>query len=362
MNLQGYWRWFFNGNTIGARWLDRRIPRQKKQRLSHKNIFILPSKASISFAVLVIALWLLGINYQNNLVLVLAFFLFSLIITSIFHTYKNLSGLLVEVISADPCFMGEIAHIRVRVSGDFHSSQSYRHVVLQWAGGDEHIVSLDKQQQQLLSLTIPVQHRGWFQPPRLHIFTHYPLGLSYAWSYLAMDIEVLVYPKPLASTLSLTQCAYDDQDNDDIDYQKNTAQGYSDEFAGLRQYQHGDPLRDLDWRSYARGQGLSTKMYEEYVGQALWLDWEQLSGLNREQRLSYLCAAVLHYSQTSTVYGLSLPNITIAPNQGEAHLNQVLKALALYEWQAAKQQGGQKQFSQEQGGQQHGNQEQGAKG
>ena len=72
------------------RWLARRIPQKKSHRLQHNNIFILPAKAGMGFILLILLLWLLGTNYQNNLVLGVAFLLLALMVMCIHHKYGNL--------------------------------------------------------------------------------------------------------------------------------------------------------------------------------------------------------------------------------------------------------------------------------
>jgi hypothetical protein len=74
------------------RWLDRRIPRQRLVTLDQRRIFIFPGPRGALFVVLLMLLFLGGINYANNQVLLLCFLLAALLNTSILHTYRNVSG------------------------------------------------------------------------------------------------------------------------------------------------------------------------------------------------------------------------------------------------------------------------------
>ena len=109
-----------------------------------------------------------------------------------------------------------------------------------------------------------------------------------------------------------------------------------EEFAGLREYIPGDSLRTIDWRAMARGQGLATRIYEDYSSQFFWLDWMQFEGVSREARLSRLCSCVLKQAEGPIDYGLRLPTGDIQPGQGEQHQLRVLEALALFEWEASE--------------------------
>ena len=57
------------------RWIDRRTRVESECRLDHRRLYILPSKAGFGFLVLVVALWLLATNFENNLIFMLCFLL-----------------------------------------------------------------------------------------------------------------------------------------------------------------------------------------------------------------------------------------------------------------------------------------------
>lgn len=316
-------------------WLKRRIPRQKTHRLQHKNIFIVPSKTSLGFIVLIFLLWLLGTNYENNLVLAMAFLLLALIIVCIHHTYASLAGLEISIKQTQPGFVGEAGRVEVLVKR--LNSRIYESVELNWAQGEAVKLNLIDQDSIVVNLSVPLLHRGWFQPERLKISTNFPLGLIYAWSHLDLEAPILVYPEPIESSIQPVQQT--SENSNDLEHHPLTA-GH-EEFAGLRDYQDGDSLRNIDWRTMAKGQGLATRVYEDYVDQRMWLDWQQFEGLSREARLSRLCACVLEQDQlakktTGLVYGLRLPGLEIEPDYGEQHKAHLLKALALFEFEESE--------------------------
>ena len=77
-------------------WLQRRIPVLDEVRLHRHNIFILPSRFGLSFGLLNILLFVLGVNYQNNLVILLSSFCFSLFMTTMLLCYQNMAGILIR--------------------------------------------------------------------------------------------------------------------------------------------------------------------------------------------------------------------------------------------------------------------------
>lgn len=318
--ISGVWNKWLSG------WLSRRIPRQKSHRLRHRNIFIVPTKTGLGFVVLIILLWLVGTNYQNNLVLSVAFLLLALTVICIHYTFGNLSGLEISVVDTHPGFVGSTGSVDLLVKRA--GQRGYEAVDLQWREQEPVTVSLIKADQERVTLTVPLDYRGWFQPERLQVSTRFPLGLIVAWSYLDLDAPILAYPEPIASAIEPTEQVLDDAD----DLEVSALVAGHEEFAGIREYQPGDALRTIDWRAVARGQGLATRVYEDYISHYFWLDWQQFEGMSREARLSRLCACVLAQAEQPAEYGLRLPGQVIEPGQGDGHQQQLLQALALFEW------------------------------
>jgi len=317
-------------------WLTRRIPRRVSHRLQHRNIFILPSKTGLMFLVLICLLWLLGTNYQNNLVLATAFLLLALMIVCIHHTYAYLAGLQITVTNTQAGFVGTTGTVDLVIKR--LNTRHYESVELDWFHDQPTRFSLINEDHIALSVAVPLRHRGWFQPERLKVSTGFPLGLIVAWSYLDFEAPILAYPQPIESDVQPVQQLFDD--NNDAEHQSlashHEKHAEDEEFAGLREYHEGDALRTIDWRSMARGQGLSTRIYEDYVTQHYWLNWQQFEGMSREARLSRLCYCVLQQAEATKNnggirYGLCLPNHSIAPNAGEQHRKALLEALALFE-------------------------------
>src|SRR5699024_12707024 len=66
--MRQIWRRYY------ARWLAWRMPAARQQRLHQRLIFILPTGYGMLFLAVALAVFIAGINYQNNLLLGLAFF------------------------------------------------------------------------------------------------------------------------------------------------------------------------------------------------------------------------------------------------------------------------------------------------
>lgn len=312
-------RQFFYGRYI--RWLDRRLPAMQAVTLDQRRIFIFPSRPGLWFGVLLFIMLLAAINYENNMAFALVFLLTSVFIVTVLHTFANLSGLTLSAAKSQPVFCGDQACIAIHVERS--GQQQYFDIHLAWPHSEVVTVSLTDTARQTALLHVPVSQRGWFRPDRLLVESHYPLGLLRAWTWLALDIELLVYPRPLKCPMEY-QASVDSVDDGDI-----VPVVGSDDFYEFKPYQQGDSLKHVFWKAYAKDQDLQTKHYASYREQQLWLNWDWFSG-NTEQRLSKLCYWVLQLEKSQDDYGLKLPGIEIEPGHGANHQTRLLTALALY--------------------------------
>jgi uncharacterized protein (DUF58 family) len=108
-----------------------------------------------------------------------------------------------------------------------------------------------------------------------------------------------------------------------------------EDFAGLRAFHPGDSPRRIAWKAYAREQGLYVKDYAGTAVTSHSFDWDALTGLGAEARLSQLCRWIEDAHAAGRAFGLRLPGVEIAPNVGPGHRQRCLTALALFDEQAA---------------------------
>ncbi len=304
------------------RWVDRRIPPARAVTLNQRRIFIFPNKAGLFFILCLLVMLLAAINFQNNLSYGLTFLLFTLFIIAILHTYANLSGLTIRAVHATPAFPGQQTEFELQLE----RSRRRDHIGLrlQWPGSAPVTASIVDEGALRLQLHLPTgRTRGWYYPGRLQVESSYPLGLLRCWSWIDLDLPALVYPQPLASP-DLPGLSAETPDGAAV-----AVEG-SDDFYGFRDYRQGDSLRQIYWKGLARGQNLQVKHYAAYADHSVWLDWEMFPGLGVEQRLSHLCYWALRFDAQGDEYGLRLPDITLPPDCGERHREEVLRALALH--------------------------------
>jgi uncharacterized protein (DUF58 family) len=296
--------------------------------LSQRRVYILPTRAGLGFCVLLLVLLIGSVNYNLGLGFGLTFVAGACAVVDMVQTTRNLAGLVLSPGRAPDVFAGEDAPFELRVDNptrlaryavwiDFEHVSEPRQAVDVSAGGSTTLV-----------LRTPTRRRGWMRPPRVRLSTRFPLGLFRAWSWWQPDSRALVYPFPEQDAPPLPMTGRPSPDG--------AGSTGSDDFAGVRSYQPGDPLRYLAWRQIARldpelGGQLVTKHFEGGTIDELVLDFDALPpGLDEELRLARMARWVLEAEQRALPYAFRLGRVRYDTALGEAHQAACLRALALY--------------------------------
>ncbi len=292
--------------------------------LTQRRIFIIPTRTGLLFVVVLCVMLLGAINYNLSLGHALVFLLASLGLVAMVHTFRNLVSLRLRPGRAEPVFAGDIAHFPVFIE---NSHQQARRA-LDFAFEKNQGISLDipAGEQGMVTIPCPAPSRGRLDPGRITLSTRYPLGLFHAWSYPHPQFDCLVYPKPTVSPLPLASAV------------SHTGQQHGnngqEDFTGLRLSQPNDSPRHIAWKAVARDIETRPLLIKQFAGGAaeeLWLDMSLTpAGSTLEDQLSVLTGWVLAAEQTLIRYGLRLAGQEIAPDQGNAHRDACLEALALY--------------------------------
>lgn len=303
---QRYW-------TFITRYLDQRQPAAPSVTLTQKLIFILPSRYGCWFMLLMLLLYLLGTNYQNNLILLVMYLMLSLFLLSIVLTYQNMSMLQLQCHTTTELFSGDSGYVSIRLRSD------KPHYMLQMGFVAQPVVELPELTDNV-ALPLTAVGRGCFTLPRIKISSVYPFGLWRSWSYVALQQKYWVYPAMLAG-----------QQLTDFSQQDTTGQQNPQPGDTIQPYRSGDSLRYLLWKRLARDPYNPVVRQEQYSPQPdpHWVEVPALSGEAKERALSQACQQLVTLAQGNAIYGLKLPLVEVAQSTGPAHLQRCLQELAL---------------------------------
>ena len=289
--------------------------------LSQRRVYILPTRAGLTFGAVLVLMLIGSINYSLSLGYILTFLLGGMGVVSILHTFRNLAHVYVSAGRAAPVYAGDTAHFQL-----FLESRSgfERHSLDLRCRGTTARCDIPAHGATSVLVPLKAERRGWLQLERVTVETRFPLGVMRAWSYVQPDMRALVYPRPDSSSLPVPTPIPDTGD-------AVSAGAGTDDFAGLRPYQASDSPRHIAWRASARSEGLLTKVFSGCAASELWFDWDQLPpDMPTEARLSRLTRWVLLAEEHALRYGLKLPESGIALGGGFAHKESCLRELALF--------------------------------
>lgn len=293
-------------------------------RLGQRRIFIVPSRGGLLFALALVVMLLGAINYNLALGHALVFLLAGLGITGMIHTFRNLFGLVITPGRCEPVFAGQTAFFPLTLDNERNTPR----LALELAAQAELPIEAAIAGRDKTRVRVPLRadQRGWLPLPRVRLATRYPLGLFTAWAYLQPEMRCLVYPKPIAAPMPASNPA----DSGSMLH----GDGGQEDFAGFRTRQPSDSLRHVAWKASARNGGEGPLLVKEFAGgaeQELIVDWQHTDpALPDDTRLGLLTGWILAAEAAGNVYGLHLPELVLAPSNGEQHCQRCLEALALF--------------------------------
>jgi uncharacterized protein (DUF58 family) len=317
----------------GSRWQRfflNRIPPSDTTVLTQRTVYILPTRAGWLLGVTLLVLLLGSINYQLNLGYTLTFLLAGSALVGMHVAHPTLRGLTLQLHPPPAVFAGTTVRAMVQVH---NPGRRTRYAVGLGVWRSEHWTWADipAQGSSMVALNWLAPVRGPHSLPPLTVQTCFPLGTFRVWTVWRTAARVLVYPAPelrapdlpVAPTPGLRATAN----------QRQHADASKEDWDGVRPYRPGDPLKTVLWKKAAQRDTLVSREATEQASGEVWLDLARTglpAGADTEARLARLCAWVLAAHEQGLRFGLQLGAKTLPPQQGLAHRNHCLRALALH--------------------------------
>ena len=297
--------------------------RQGLITVSPRQVYILPTRYGLLFAILVVVILIASINSASNLGFLTGFFLAGIGLVSMVLTWWNLAGLRITPLTTEPVFAGNPARFALRLHNDRKRSRPGIAMSMTSGATATSVTDVDASSDSTLGDMLHAPRRGIFRAGRIRLSTDYPLGLFHAWCYLQTDQQCIVFPSPAREAPRLTS-------PDDSGAESGDLGRGADDFIGHRYYRDGDSLQHVDWKVAARERGLFCKLFGGDKADQLCLDWDALPDVGTEERLRLLSRAILDASEMRMDYSLKLPGKEIEPSRGKRHELQCLTTLALF--------------------------------
>lgn len=304
------------------RWaLRRQGPDTLPLRLAPRRIYILPTRTGWVFGLLVLAMFLAGMNYGNGLALLLTFWLAAFALVGMIQTQRGLAGLVLLDATAEPAFAGGRIELALRVQSrlapqdlDFDEAHARRAPAISHQPGSAG--------ESRLTLLLPAGRRGPWRAPVLRLSTTAPFGLFRTWTWIALEARTLVYPKPEG-----------DQPLPELpgpEAGSRRLAGSLDELSALRPFREGDSPRQVAWKAYARGAPLLVREYQGHAAALREFDFALLPQPDTEARLSQLSRWIVDAAADNQRWLLRLPGSPAVAGAGPEHRRECLAQLARF--------------------------------
>jgi uncharacterized protein (DUF58 family) len=268
-------------------------------------VYILPTRAGIAFALLLFVMLLAGLNYANNIAMLITFLLAGFVLIAMHLTHRNLVGVVARGVAPVDAFVGEHGLLLLTLES---SGNALRLGLDCEVEGSERVgVTLPESGTVRADIALPLEKRGRLWVKRIKLSTAFPFGLFRAWTYVHLQI-------PESSTGGDAPALHRAGD---------------EEWAGLREFRSGDSPRQVAWGAYARGRGLLVKTYQSPAAHFRVFELAAIHG-GLEARLEQLSAWVMAAHARGERYGVKLGGQEIPPGSGSEHRRRCLDALALY--------------------------------
>lgn len=313
------------------KWLDKRIPPSHTYQMDVNNTFILPTRFGWAIVALTTCLFILGTNYQNNVILMFCYFVFALLLLSMFHSYVSFVQFKVTFRPVENVFANQKVQLLLELK--HKETRSALHSLSNIAIYRKNTAIYEYLQDGLNTVDIASLPRGQHSLGRVSLESIFPFGLFRCWTHLSVPSKFFVFATPIPSKLTLRQ-----QQSQGKSGQKTGISTSSEDLQGIRDYRDSDPIHHVSWKHFAKGQGLLSKDFSERSAISGWLHFNDYFQDKLEHTLSELSYQILDLSKQDANFGFSIGIQDIMPGSGSEHQQKCLEAVALYKHKPGKTQ------------------------
>lgn len=308
------------------RWAERRLPALTRHRrpealpvtLHRRRIYVVPTRFGLLFAAMLCVMLLGALNFNNNAALLLTFLLAGAALVSLPRTVRNLDGVRLVAVQAEPVHAGADIELDLRLRA---ADEGIHPQLVVRQGTRRRALDLGEGGGSV-RLAVPTARRGWQAVGRITLSTEFPFGLFHAWSVLHPDERVLVLPAPEREAPPLPRGGGAGA--------RHAVDPNGEDWQGLREYRGGDPQRLIAWRASARADRLLVKELADPRADEVVLDYAGVGGnLPHEARIARLTRWVLEASAQNVPFALRLPGLELGAARGAAQRARALRELAL---------------------------------
>ncbi len=285
------------------------------------------NRHTFAFLAILGTMWYAGAAQQNGSAYMLAFGLAALVLVSWLHARQHLKGLVVQTGSSPVWREGEPCLLPLALSVKDGPLPAGLEVTAPDALDAVFVETLSAERPTYVSLPIRAGAAGSTGGLKILVRSLYPLGFFTCEREFELSLNRPIHPKA-AGILPLPARDVADVSQAGAATGRSLSKQRGDDFDGVRPWQHGDPLRHVDWKAVARGRPLMVKQFTGGTSPSVTLDWESLN-LPPTERASQMAKWIEDAEREGLRYAVLLPGTKLPAASGPEHRRKALDALAI---------------------------------
>lgn len=309
---------------------DRSLPTVSGRSPAVRDLLWRPTRMGVGLAVMVILLWLVGVNYQVNLAYAAAFWLAGFAAVAVLMNLRQLLGMKIDVEMPKEVFAGGQAHLLLTAEDNRRARWLWLCNEEEWQQKPSESTiwqtwQIDETGSCRFEWHVPARWRGYLRVPSLRTASVAPFGLCMVQCVWHWPSDAVVYPAPLPHDIPEAAASGNEA------VEKRSMQEGGEDLAYLQEHREGASLQHVAWKTFAKTGELLDKRFEDQppaADQTVLSYRDYPAGTPKERLAGLLCFRVLEAERAGLAYTLELPKQTITPQT--AQREKCLTALALW--------------------------------
>lgn len=268
-----------------------------------------------------------AVNTANNIIYVVASLLLGFMLVSGIFGRANLHGVRIALEPPPEVYADTPAPIRIRVENPRTFLPAFL-IRVNVFGRSPLIPYVPPRATAETFVSAVFPRRGRHELREVEISSNFPFNFFVRFRRIPLRLDWVVFPRlvpgpfPGAPSRSKFRGRQDSVDAG--------GPGDDHDIYGIREYQPGDPLKKVHWKSTAKTGRLLVKDFASTLTEPVVLDPARMGSTQLETRLSCTAYWVHTLARRRVPVGLVLPDKHLEPGTGTHHKRVLLKALALY--------------------------------
>lgn len=270
-------------------------------------IYILPSKQGSLYLATNFLIFLVGLTYANNIVLLISFILVSFLIIIMIRSHFYLDAIKIENINISSGYEDIGAACTVN-----YNSKNPNPSFSIWSEKSSLLLYKNQNNNYLIKGCI----KGFYQGSYYKITSDGPLGLFTTWRYKKQNYSFYTYPLRYKDSQTLKIIEAQTNEESDSEYKEHLP------------FEKGMPLTRVDWKRFSKSEELLVKTFSSSYPICINIDYDLLEG-DHNRRIEKISWLISYSFEREYSWNLKAPGIIAMDQEGFSDYHRCNEVLSL---------------------------------